>query len=98
MDLAVILPLAVVLFVQALLSVLLLCPRAVARHVARLLAITRTSAVVQAVVYTLVAAVSATTIASLIQLAGIANSMRAQQFADRYQPHGQKGVSISLDA
>lgn len=83
MDLAVILPLALLLFAQTLISLLLLAPRAVSKHVAQLVSLTRTSTVVSTVLYTTAAAVGAMTVSSIIQLLGVNKSLSAPQFGDR---------------
>ncbi len=82
MDLAVVLPLAVLLFAQAFVSMLLLAPRAVSRFPAAVLATSRGPAA-QAVLYTLAVAVGAMTLSSLVQLISVLNTLRSTQFGDR---------------
>eukprot|EP00775_Hariotina_reticulata_P003073 gene3073-3352_t len=83
MDLAVILPLALLLLVQSLLSVLLLAPRSLSKHIASLLSLTRSSQVVSSVLYTVAVAVLAITASSVLQLLGVLNSLKSTQFGDR---------------
>lgn len=83
MDLAVILPLAVLLFTQVVVSALLLAPRALSKHIAMLVSATRTQQVASTVLYTVAVAVAAMTASSLIQLSQTLQSMHKQQFGDR---------------
>lgn len=83
MDLAVILPLAVFQFVQTLLSLALLAPRAISRPAASLLALTRSSPVASAVMYSVVTMVAVMILASTIQLVGVSRSLAAPFLGDR---------------
>lgn len=83
MDLAVILPLSALLGIQLLASLLLLCPRAISKHVASLLHLTRTNSAVSSVLYTIAVAVGAMTISSGVQLSGINKSFDATLTGDR---------------
>jgi phage shock protein A len=83
MDLAVILPLSALLALQLLGSLLLLSPRAISKHVASLLHLTRTSSAVSSVMYTVAVAVGAMTISSIVQLVGVNKSLDAQLAGDR---------------
>jgi hypothetical protein len=67
MDLAVILPLGILLALQGLLSLALLAPRGLSKRAAALLALTRKQPA-QSVVFTIAAAVFAMTLSSTIQL------------------------------
>ena len=79
MDLAVILPLGILLALQGLLSLALLSPRGLSKHAAQLIAQTRKQPA-QSVVYTIAAAVFAMTLSSTIQLS--ANSASAEKTFD----------------
>lgn len=80
MDLAVILPLAALLACQVLLALFLLAPRAVSKHVASLLVLTKTNTVCSTALHTTAVALLAITISSLIQLLGIRKTMAAPQY------------------
>eukprot|EP00879_Flechtneria_rotunda_P010350 GHRR01010823.1.p1 GENE.GHRR01010823.1~~GHRR01010823.1.p1 ORF type:complete len:236 (+),score=62.90 GHRR01010823.1:125-832(+) len=82
MDLAVVLPLACLFVIQTLLSLLLLCPRAISRHIAALMSLTRTNAAVTAVIYTVAVAVLTITASSVIQLVGVLSSLKAPQMGE----------------
>lgn len=83
MDLAVILPLSALLALQLIISLLLLSPRAISKHVASLLHLTRTSSAVSSVMYTVAVAVGAMTISSAVQLVGVIKSLDSQLAGDR---------------
>ncbi len=84
MDLAVILPLSVLFCLQSLLSLLLLSPRALSKHIAGLLSLTYTNKVVNAVMHTVAVAISAMTISSLVQLLGVLASLNKVHHGDRW--------------
>lgn len=65
---------------QAFTALLLLAPRAVSKHVAGLLALTKTHTVCSTVVYTTAVALLAVTLSSLVQLLGIRRTMAAPQY------------------
>lgn len=84
MDLAVILPLTVLLVLQTLISLALLSPRALSKHAAALMALTKTNVTCQAVAYTLAGGVVAMAASSALQLFGVVNLMKANNvFGDR---------------
>lgn len=83
MDLAVILPLAVLMLGQTLLSLLLLAPKAISKQVAALMSLTRSSTTVSTALYTIAAAVAAMTTSSVIQLLGVSKTLKGAQFGDR---------------
>lgn len=83
MDLAVILPLAVLMLGQTLLSLLLLAPKAISKQVAALMSLTRSSTTVSTALYTIAAAVAAMTASSVIQLLGVSKTLKGAQFGDR---------------
>jgi len=83
MDLAVILPLAVLFFLQSFLALLLLAPRAISRHVATQWARTQNNTVVNAVTYTIAGLVGAMALSSLVQLMGVLGALKQTQFGDR---------------
>lgn len=84
MDLAVLLPLALVFGLQSLISLSLLLPRAASKHVAALLASTIKNSVMQTVLLTLAAAVLAMTISSGVQLAFVLQNLHNLQRSDRW--------------
>lgn len=65
---------------QVLIALLLLAPRAVSKHIAGLLHLTKTNTVGSTVVYTTAVALLAVTVSSLIQLLGIRKTMAAPQY------------------
>lgn len=83
MDLAVILPLAVLMLGQTLLSLLLLAPKAISKQVAALMSLTRSSTTVSTALYTIAAAVAVMTASSVIQLLGVTKTLKGAQFGDR---------------
>lgn len=66
--------------VQVLAALLLLAPRALSKHVAYLLALTKTNTVFSTVLYTTTVALLAVTVSSAIQLLGIRRTMAAPQY------------------
>jgi hypothetical protein len=83
MDLAVILPLAVLMLGQTLISLLLLAPKAISKQVAGLVSLTRSSTTVSTALFTIAAAVAAMTASSVIQLLGVSKTLKGAQFGDR---------------
>jgi hypothetical protein len=65
---------------QVLIALLLLAPRAVSKHVAGLMILTKTNTVGSTVVHTTAVALLAVTVSSLIQLLGITKTMAAPQY------------------
>lgn len=84
MDLAVILPLAVMLGLQALIGFLLLLPRSVSKPVASLLDAASANPGAKSAMLTVAGAVAAMTVSSLIQLMGVLDTLKkGSQFGDR---------------
>lgn len=84
MDLAVLLPLAVMLALQAVIGLALLLPRAASAPVAKLLTAASGNAAAKSAVLTVAGAVGAMTVSSLIQLYGVMESLKkGSQYGDR---------------
>ncbi|GBF87441.1 hypothetical protein Rsub_00152 [Raphidocelis subcapitata] len=83
MDLAVTLPLAVLLALQCLVSAGLLLPRAASKHVAGLLAGLNASTGARSALLTVAGAVAAMTLSACVQLVGVVDTLKGQQFGDR---------------
>lgn len=84
MDLAVLLPLAVMLLLQTLLALALLLPRAASKPVASLLSYANSNAAAKSALLTVSGAVAAMTISSLIQLLGVLETLKkGSQYGDR---------------
>jgi hypothetical protein len=83
MDLAVTLPLAVLLALQCLTALGLLLPRAASKHVAGLLASINASTGTRSAVLTVAGAVAAMTVSACIQLVGVVDTLKGSQFGDR---------------
>lgn len=68
------------LCLQVLVALLLLAPRALSKHVAGLLVLTKTNTVCSTALHTTAVALLAVTVSSLIQLLAIRNTMSAPQY------------------
>lgn len=86
MDLAIILPMSGLLALQLLISLLLLGPRAISKHVASLLHLSRTSTAVSTVLHTLAVGIGAMTVSSILQLVGVVKVLNEPMVGagDRY--------------
>jgi hypothetical protein len=65
---------------QVFLALLLLAPRAVSKHVASLMVLTKINTVCSTALHTTAVALLAITVSSLIQLLGIRKTMAAPQY------------------
>jgi hypothetical protein len=83
MDLAVILPLAALLVFQCLLSLGLLLPKGVSKPIASLISAAGANPGAKSAVLAIAGAIFTMTLSALIQLYGVANSLKSQQFSDR---------------
>ncbi|KAF6266012.1 hypothetical protein COO60DRAFT_1475167 [Scenedesmus sp. NREL 46B-D3] len=79
MDLAVNLPLAALMLIQTLISLLLLAPKTISKQAAALMSLTRSSTTVSTALFTIAAAVAAMTASGVIQLLGVSKTLQGTQ-------------------